>query len=74
MTVEEKEVMFLEILLSPIGLFHHYAKEALKNKEYKSGLTFVNLANLAFARMQNAVNTSKVDGKEVKLARLSADW
>lgn len=71
---EEKPVEFLEVLLGPIALYHHYAKQALKNKEYKSGMIFVNLAELALARMSNCVNTGKLDGKEVQLARLSSDW
>lgn len=28
----------------------YYAKEALKNKEYKSGLVFINFGHLAFAK------------------------
>lgn len=39
---------WIELELSGVYTYLYYAKEALKNKEYISGMIFANIASMAF--------------------------
>ena len=41
---------FFELQFAGCYFHLYHAKEALKNKEYISGMTFINIASLAFAK------------------------